>query len=411
METVNIDVVEVAPAVQITVAEPNSIVAGEIQETAQATIETPASVESNKYVSVRRFWQGLTKQMSLAWTWLEKQTYSKGINAGNNASPSANGDFWFNSSASAFQGRIGGVIYNLLTSLNGKVGRVLFVSKDGNDTTAIVGSQIFTYLTIQAAWNNSLPEDTIIVYNGIYTENLALGGSNPNRTIILINATINGTVSNIFTNSVNYGRLVGLGKSVVTGFIDINGTGTGFEVIKNITANFLPKSGRDTLYNDCTFTISVEGFMRGTYENCTFTSSVGLIAGYGASSGFNLFNCRISCTNFTVQSGGIDGGVGGQYVIQNCRISCTNFFSTRIASVVLQITDSTIKASGSTYFLFSDIGIAFKVNIMNSVLQTACANLDQNTLNANSIIYAISNKGASGTYLVMPTVISSLTLI
>lgn len=57
-------------------ASPVQVISNALAETEQATIETPASGESDKYVSVRRFWQGITKFLSLANTWAALQTFA-----------------------------------------------------------------------------------------------------------------------------------------------------------------------------------------------------------------------------------------------------------------------------------------------------------------------------------------------
>jgi hypothetical protein len=44
-------------------------------------------------------------------------------------------------------------------------------------------------------------------------------------------------------------------------------------------------------------------------------------------------------------------------------------------------------------------------------LQTACANLNQQPLNVNSIVNGVCNKPLSATYLGVQTVISTLNLI
>lgn len=168
MDNVLIEVVEEAPIVQVTVAEPNSIVGGP-PETAQATAQNENSIESDKYVSVRRLWQGIAKHKALANTFAEKQTYNKGVSLGNNGSPSVNGDFW--SDSIDLLTRLAGADYRVPTGKN-KVGRVLFVSKDGNNSTAIVGSKFFTFFTIQAAMNAALSGDTIIVFAGTYAESI-----------------------------------------------------------------------------------------------------------------------------------------------------------------------------------------------------------------------------------------------
>lgn len=188
----------------------------------------------------------------------------------------------------------------------GLLGRVLFVSKSGNDTEAIIGSQEKSYLTIQAAWNASSQNDTIVVYNGTYTENVALGANNPNRTVVLIDANINGTVTNTTFNGCNYGKIVGIGKSAIVGTFALTGANTGFESIENVTFSVLPSNNfTNCLYRNCNFNLTAEGSIRGVYENCTFVSSSNLIATYGAEAGFQLFNCKITCLNFSNPTGEI----------------------------------------------------------------------------------------------------------
>lgn len=44
-------------------------------ETTQAMVQNPLSTESDKYVSVRRFWQGIIYFLSVSWTFLAKITF------------------------------------------------------------------------------------------------------------------------------------------------------------------------------------------------------------------------------------------------------------------------------------------------------------------------------------------------
>lgn len=44
-------------------------------ETTQTMIQNPLSTESDKYVSVRRFWQGIVYFLSVSWTFLAKITF------------------------------------------------------------------------------------------------------------------------------------------------------------------------------------------------------------------------------------------------------------------------------------------------------------------------------------------------
>jgi hypothetical protein len=143
-----------------------------LNEATQPEIELETSTEAGKFVSPRRFWQGIARFKALVGTFLEKITFGKGIALGNNTAP-ANGDLWYNN---GYFGRQGGVTASLLTSLNGKVGRVLFVSKDGNDSTAVVGNQAFSFFTIQAALNQAVNDDAIVVFSGTYNESISIVG-------------------------------------------------------------------------------------------------------------------------------------------------------------------------------------------------------------------------------------------
>lgn len=74
MDTIEVNVVEIAPIVQVTVLEPNSIIA--LQETTESEIQNPDSTESGKYVSVRRFWQGIAKFLSKVNVFTKQQYFA-----------------------------------------------------------------------------------------------------------------------------------------------------------------------------------------------------------------------------------------------------------------------------------------------------------------------------------------------
>ena len=74
METIEIVVNENIDLVEINVAEPNSIIA--IEETAQTEIENLDSTESNRFVSVRRFWQGLIRFLNRVNAFTKQQYFS-----------------------------------------------------------------------------------------------------------------------------------------------------------------------------------------------------------------------------------------------------------------------------------------------------------------------------------------------
>jgi hypothetical protein len=88
---------------------------------------------------------------------------------------------------------------------------------------------------------------------------------------------------------------------------------------------------------------------------------------------------------------------GATYKIDNCNITCENFISARGANT-LQITNSTIKATGNSHFVNGDSGGTFDVLASNCTIQTNCTFLNQLGVNANSIFNAISNKPTDGTF-------------
>lgn len=253
-----------------------------LDEALLADLQNILATTANTYVSPRRFWTGIQHTVTLAWTWSLKQTFSSGINVVTSSAPTANGDFVFNTIAGAYQGMVGGIPYNFPTSLNGKVGRVLFVSKDGNDSSAIVGSQIFTYFTIQGAINASTSLDTIIVYAGTYTESIlidtkrldiyCIGKVTITGDITYTNTTlsvatyvldgkstiINGSVIfNMNVNSVLKINVLQVNKAGGTAFV-LGGINRGKFIVNDaiVTSNFL-LNGQDTqglYYNFCEFT-------------------------------------------------------------------------------------------------------------------------------------------------------------
>jgi hypothetical protein len=169
-----------------------------LNEATQPEIELETSTEAGKFVSPRRFWQGIDRFKALVGTFLEKITFFKGIALGNNATPSANGDFWFD--GTSFRGRQANVNNRFPTSLNGKTGRVFYVSAvDGDDSTAIIGSKLFMYRSIQTALNSAtVAGDSVTVYNGSYAENLQVTPrSFPSGITITLEdgVTITGTIN------------------------------------------------------------------------------------------------------------------------------------------------------------------------------------------------------------------------
>lgn len=88
-----------------------------LNEATQPEIELETSTEAGKFVSPRRFWQGIARFKALVGTFLEKITFGKGVSLGNNIAP-ANGDMWYNSTTGKLQVRVSGVNENVLTDVN-----------------------------------------------------------------------------------------------------------------------------------------------------------------------------------------------------------------------------------------------------------------------------------------------------
>ena len=87
----------------------------------------------------------------------------------------------------------------------------LFVSKDGNDTTAQPYSLVNQYLTIQAAINDAASGETVFVYPGTYTENLTISGGI--RVHFFLGAIVSGQID--MDGGTNY--ITGNGQFTYTG--------------------------------------------------------------------------------------------------------------------------------------------------------------------------------------------------
>lgn len=168
-----------------------------IQAEAETVVEVLEANRNNTKSITARSWRWAWDIVrNFIWDWVEKITFQKGVNLGTNPSPATNGDLWYNS---GFFGRISGQNYPILTSLNSNLGRVLFVSKNGNDTTAQIGNPNFPYLTIQGAINASTSLDLIVVYKGLYVENLSYIGTGKKLKFIWYDVTLQG---NIFADGI-----------------------------------------------------------------------------------------------------------------------------------------------------------------------------------------------------------------
>jgi pectin methylesterase-like acyl-CoA thioesterase len=98
---------------------------------------------------------------------------------------------------------------------------IRFVSKQGNDSTAIAGRMDKSYLTIQAAINASASDDTIVVFAGTYNESLTI-----NTKYLTINfigkVILNGNISYINTSGLSGLRQVLYGEDAqINGYIDV----------------------------------------------------------------------------------------------------------------------------------------------------------------------------------------------
>lgn len=225
----------------------------QLDESTQIDVEDENTNTSNTFVSPRRLWQAFNKFLATAWSWAEKQIFSKGVALGNNTTP-ANGDLWFNN---GYFGKQGGVNTPLLTSLNGKYGRVLFVSKEGNDSTGVIGSQSFPFFTVQAAVNAcpSNVRHTIVVFEGTYLESV-------NLTDKVID-------------------IVGIGNVKIENFF---ATYNNFNTTKVTNTEFL-----DTVY-----IIELFGNSRNfIFEKCKFPSVSNNLASFRSNGSYKFIDCEL----------------------------------------------------------------------------------------------------------------------
>lgn len=349
-----------------------------IPEASTAETQDVATQVQNKYVSPHILKEWFAWVRGLSWVWSKKQTFSEGLNIGNNPTPT-NGDLYSN--GTDIYAYLGGAVRNILTSQNGKVGRVLFVSKDGNNSSGTVGSMNFSYSSLQGAINNAtMPGDVVIVFTGNYAESVTFSRSN--LTIILVNATIQ---SISCTESLNI-RIEGLGKSVVT-TLSLGGNSTEIFEIENINVVTYNPGYRGSVYvrNSKILSIPVlsgSSNAQNIYAiNSTITTKA--IGGYGApSSTIHLYatNCEILNSDIVV------GYLEGCYLknclllpsaktnLNGCSLDEVEFYFQGSIGYDLVFSGCVIKKRGSFltgFFLSSIINVYFKNTISDSDFLTS----------------------------------------
>jgi hypothetical protein len=347
-----------------------------ISEASNAETQSTTASVANKYISPYSLKEWFAWVRGLSWVWSKKQTFSEGINVGNNANPQ-NGDVYSN--GTDIYAYLGGAVRNILTSQNGKVGRVLFVSKDGNNSSGTVGSMNFSYSSLQGAINSATnPQDVVIVFTGNYAESVTFSRSN--LTIILVNATVQSIVCTHSNNT----RIQGLGKSVVTTLSwgdDNSGNGHGY--IEGITIGTWQSGYRGT----CNFSMCVIGnlvvplgcqqFWKA--KNCTFNN----IATNSVTSTFSnadFHDCTFNSCSFQ--------GIAGYAIFTICRLnSCVfNHYTPKLLF-------SFCKAK-STIFNFGYLGAMPNAHCLFVADNTTFAGfaLNNNTSStAQTIVFTLSN--------------------
>lgn len=111
-------------------------------------------------------------------------------------------------------------VFNLPSaSITTLYGNTLFVTKNGDNGTALKGRLDLPYLTVQSAINIASSDDTIIVYGGTYTETLTI--SSKNLTFLSAGKTIfegnhSFTSSNIVFDNIKLKNTSGINFSVAS---------------------------------------------------------------------------------------------------------------------------------------------------------------------------------------------------
>lgn len=220
-------------------------------------------------------------------------------------------------------------ISNLSNTLNNKsnslsLGRILLVSKNGNNNTAEIGKIDKPFLTIQAALNAATNLDVIYILTGNYTENISCNVVL--RGIILDNCTINGNINLTPNNNIGFNKTViqGIGQSKInSSLIDLSASNSFYTFeFRNleIIANYADNSFRSVVYYDCTInktpsyspstnyircydcTITAESktqsFYFHKYFNCDITFENGTITSYSTVSTLYFRDCEINFGDF-----------------------------------------------------------------------------------------------------------------
>jgi hypothetical protein len=214
-------------------------------------------------------------------------------------------------------------INNLQNALNTKsdalsIGRILFVSKNGNNTTALIGRKDKPFLTIQAAFNAASNLDVIYIITGTYTENISCNVVL--RGIILDNCTINGTINLTPNNNIGFNKTIiqGIGQSKIISTsltlsaslsfytfefknLEINATYTDndlrtvvyYDCILNKTADYASSTHFIRCYN-CTITAEskTRNLYLHKYFNCDVTFEGGVIFSFSSESILYFRNCE-----------------------------------------------------------------------------------------------------------------------
>lgn len=84
-------------------------------------------------------------------------------------------------------------------------GNMLFVSKNGNDSTGTRTRMDLPYLTVQGAINNATSNDSIVIYEGVYVENITISSKNINF-VSLGKAVIEG-IGTIISSTVSFDNM------------------------------------------------------------------------------------------------------------------------------------------------------------------------------------------------------------
>lgn len=142
-------------------------------------------------------------------------------------------------------------------------GNIVFVSKNGNDSTGTRTRMGLPYLTVQGAINNATSNDSIVIYEGVYVENIAIGSKNINfvsvgKVIIEGIGTI--TSSNVSFDNMKLKNTSGINFSVTSSNITLKNS----EMETNLTYH-TSASGTSTIFSNNLITNN--NLTNGTYTS------------------------------------------------------------------------------------------------------------------------------------------------